>query len=196
VNKVTKRMVQGRDWIHNFHLSPKGRIWLPWRPKFYKIQLISMSEQHIHCKVCQMHDLQSFLITMVYGLNHESQRQELWHIFREIATNMEEAWCVVGDFKSILYIGDRIGGTEVHDHEVKHFFKCIYDYGLQEMRYKGPYFSWTNKIVWSRIDRAFVNPYWFTQFDYGQVTYLPNGLSDHSVVMVKTTKCHKRKPSF
>ena len=30
-----------------------------------------------------------------------------------MAQDMDEAWCVLGDFNSFLYTRDRMGGTEV-----------------------------------------------------------------------------------
>ena len=32
---------------------------------------------------------------------------------------MTEAWCILGDFNSILYKEDRMGGNEVADHELE-----------------------------------------------------------------------------
>jgi len=89
-----------------------------------------------------------------------------------------------------------MGGIEVQDHEIQHFSECIFDCGLQELKFKGPYLTWTNKTIWSRIDRAFVNSFWYTQFDYGQVTYLSNILSDHTSMLIETTACPKPQPVF
>ncbi|KAJ8421473.1 hypothetical protein Cgig2_007650 [Carnegiea gigantea] len=52
--------------------------------------------------------------------------------------------------------------------------------GVSEMRSSEVYFSWTNKTLWSRIDRVFINIDWHAKFDFTQVNYLPNGLSDHT----------------
>jgi len=32
---------------------------------------------------------------------------------------------------------------------------------LQEMRWRGAYYTWTNKTIWSRIDRSLINIYWY-----------------------------------
>ncbi|KAJ8445042.1 hypothetical protein Cgig2_022562 [Carnegiea gigantea] len=101
-----------------------------------------------------------------------------------------------GDFNAVLYKGDRMGGNEIQDHEVQPFSACIYDCGLQEVRYKGPYYTWTNKTMWSRIDRALVNTFWFSKFDYGHVNYLDNILSGHTIMVVETTICLKPKRLF
>ncbi|KAJ8426043.1 hypothetical protein Cgig2_021401 [Carnegiea gigantea] len=41
---------------------------------------------------------------------------------------MDEAWCILGDFNAVLYPGDRMGGTEVQFHEIKNFSDCISTY--------------------------------------------------------------------
>jgi len=66
----------------------------------------------------------------------------------------------LGDFNSILYKDDKIGGDEVSDHETRDLQNCIAQCELFEMTCSGPYYSWTNKIIWSRIDRVFINNYW------------------------------------
>ncbi|KAJ8428135.1 hypothetical protein Cgig2_017733 [Carnegiea gigantea] len=58
-----------------------------------------------------------------------------------IAEHMDVPWCVLGDFNSALYLGDRIGGNDIQDFEIKPFADCINTYELQELRYLGLYFT-------------------------------------------------------
>ncbi|KAJ8423017.1 hypothetical protein Cgig2_016783 [Carnegiea gigantea] len=71
-----------------------------------------------------------------------------------IAARMNNAWCILGDSNSVLYKEDRLGGDAITDHEIKEFAACIETCELTEMRSTGAYYSWTNKTVWSRIDRV------------------------------------------
>ncbi|KAJ8421029.1 hypothetical protein Cgig2_000524 [Carnegiea gigantea] len=109
---------------------------------------------------------------------------------------MEDLWCVIGDFNSLLYAGDRRGGTSVLDSEIAAFADTIQACGLQEPPHHGSYYSWTNKKVWSRIDRAFINTLWYDQADFTQVKYLPQSLSDHTPLMLQITASPKTRPSF
>ena len=109
---------------------------------------------------------------------------------------MDEAWCVLGDFNAVLYIGDRIGGTEVKLHEIQSFDECITTCELQEIRSNGPYYTWTNKTIWTRIDRAFVNTFWFNAFDICHLTYMANSLSDYTASVLDFSRCPKPKSSF
>lgn len=64
------------------------------------------------------------------------------------------------------------------------------------MRYRGTYFTWTNKTVWSRIDKVFVNTYWFDQFGFSQVTCMANSLSNHTSMVIDFTGCPKLNRTF
>ncbi|KAJ8419818.1 hypothetical protein Cgig2_022214 [Carnegiea gigantea] len=157
VDLVADELLQGCSWRHNFNHNAKGRIWIAWRPGKYIVNIIAISNQFIHCKATQIRTMKSFFITYVYGANHELQRRDLWEALKHIASGMEEAWCMLGDFNSILYSGDRLGGMEVQDYEVKSFGECIATSELQELQCNGSHFTWTNKIIWSKIDRVFVD---------------------------------------
>ncbi|KAJ8422717.1 LOW QUALITY PROTEIN: hypothetical protein Cgig2_003263 [Carnegiea gigantea] len=109
---------------------------------------------------------------------------------------MDEAWCVLSDFNSILYPEDRIGGTEVQDFEIKPFANCLPICDLQEMKYHGPYYTWSNKTIYMRIDRAFTNVLWYDQFDFSQVVYQPRALSDHNPMVIDFPGCPKPPKSF
>jgi len=65
------------------------------------------------------------------------------------------------------------GGIDTNESERREFGDCILQCGLQEFKYVGAFFTWTNKQVWSRIDRALHNGLWFDLFDFTHVTTKP-----------------------
>ena len=93
---------------------------------------------------------------------------------------------MLGDFNSILYSGDRMAGTEIQDFEVWPLADCIASCKLQQLRHRGPCFTWTNKTVWSRIDRVCINTLWFNLFDYSQTHYLPSSILDHIPMVIES----------
>ncbi|KAJ8426938.1 hypothetical protein Cgig2_012898 [Carnegiea gigantea] len=99
-----------------------------------------------------------------------------------------------GDFNSILHQGDRIGGINVTEGEIKDFAACIQHCGLQEFRFEGAFFTWTNKQVWSRIDRALHNGFWYACHDFTHVHYRPQGPSDHTPIILSFP--HYPKPRY
>ena len=71
----------------------------------------------------------------------------------------------VRDFNSVLHQGERVGGNEADEREMRDFGDYISQCGLQEFNYVGAFFTWTNKQVWSRIDWALHNDLCFDMFD-------------------------------
>ncbi|KAJ8427301.1 hypothetical protein Cgig2_002213 [Carnegiea gigantea] len=64
-----------------------------------------------------------------------------------ISHQMNEGWCIIGDFNAILYKDDRNGGNEIQRNETKELEDFIEQGDLQELRWNGPYYSWTNKTI-------------------------------------------------
>ena len=191
-----KNIFHGWQWHHNFNLNTKGRIWVAWKPSLYKVQILSTEEQFIHCQVTMLHDMRKFFITFIYGANQEGQRQVLWDALEEFAAAIDEGWCILGDFNAVLNTADRMGGTEITAAEIRPLNDCINTCEVQELRSIGPYYTWTNKSIWTRIDRAFVNALWYDLFDFCQVIYMANSLSDHTALIIDSPKCPKPPPTF
>ncbi|KAJ8419442.1 hypothetical protein Cgig2_014343 [Carnegiea gigantea] len=98
VTHIANKLFPDWHWCHNFHLNPKGRIWVCWKPRVYHLQVLATTAQLLHCKVHHIESKKHFFLTFVYGFNHAAERVDLWSDLCSIANNMEEAWCVIGDF--------------------------------------------------------------------------------------------------
>ena len=68
--------------------------------------------------------------------------------------------------------------------EIKDFAYCLEDYELVEVRTIGAFYTWTNKILWSRIDRVLANNYQFRDIEYTHATTTTEGLSDHTPLKI------------
>jgi len=136
----------------------------------------------LHCHTCSNNE--NIFLTFVYEASQEGHKRALWEALKNIANTMEDAWCILGDFNSVA--GDRMGGTDIQDTEVRKFEDCIRACDIQEMQSRGPYFSWTNKTIWIRIDRVFANVYWCDIFGFSQAIYIANSLSDHTALIIDT----------
>ena len=183
VCKIAENIFTGWEWANNCAIS-NGRIWVAWKPSLYKVSVKEQSDQFIHCSVSQLLTSKHFHITFIYGHNHEPQRQPMWTALHRISTSIQGAWCILGDFNAILSKDDRIGGDTVSDHDIQELSNFMEDCEVLEMPSTGPFFSWTNKTIWSRIDRVFINILWHEVFDYTIAKYLPQGLSDHTPILV------------
>ena len=77
------------------------------------------SEQFIHSKVIHLHSGKHFYVTFIYGHNLAEAGKPLWNTLIDLSSRIHNAWYVLGDFNFFLYLGERIGGIEVQDFEVK-----------------------------------------------------------------------------
>ncbi|KAJ8439614.1 hypothetical protein Cgig2_020990 [Carnegiea gigantea] len=188
-------------------------------PSKYCFKTLQKSDQLIHGEVIHYSTSKKFHLTYVYGRNLEEQRQPLWDALKSITSIVDDApWSVQGDFNAMLHSGDRIGGVEVTEGEITDYADCLLQCGLHEFHHTGAFFTWANKTIWSRIDRAFYNDFWhdsfdFTHvryladrafyndfwhdsFDFTHVRYLARGLFDHSPIALSFPSCPKPKSSF
>jgi len=109
---------------------------------------------------------------------------------------MTDAWCLLGNSNTIHYKEDRIGGDEVNHQDIRKLSLFIEQCDLVEMRSTGSYFSWTNKSIWSRIDRSLFNSYWHDVFDFTQVKFDALGLLDHTPLIIQFPTSLKPQLSF
>ncbi|KAJ8432376.1 hypothetical protein Cgig2_021910 [Carnegiea gigantea] len=107
-----------------------------------------------------------------YNVQALMKKDQLIHCYatqlnlQALAQKITEAWCILADFNS----------------DLANFLDSC---DLQEMRWTGAYYFWTNKIAWSRIGRVFTNILWYDTMKYTQTHYLPNGLSYHTALLVQ-----------
>lgn len=76
----------------------------------------------------------------------------MWEDLETISNQMQEAWCVIRDFNTILRKEDRMGRDEVEDYELQELQSSVDSCELTEMPYSGAYYTWSNKTIWSRVD--------------------------------------------
>ncbi|KAJ8444075.1 hypothetical protein Cgig2_030932 [Carnegiea gigantea] len=185
MTRVIGRVCSNWHWEHNADSINKGRIFV-----------IRKTNQIIHGRAIQLSTNKRYFITFVYGRNLEAQRIPLWSTLVSMSNNLDDSWCVLGDFNSVLHQGERVGGNDVSESEMTHFGDCISNCGLQEFSYIGAFFTWTNKTIRSRIDRALHNTLWCDTFDYTHVFYQLQGLSDHSPISLDFPTCPRPRETL
>ncbi|KAJ8436062.1 hypothetical protein Cgig2_000358 [Carnegiea gigantea] len=188
IDHVMNRICPNWQWRHNATRTERGRIILCWHLRRYRFSLISMTDQLLYREATHLPTGKNFHITFIYGRNLVDQRLPLWKGLKAISQSMDDPWCVLGDFNSILHQGDRIRGIDVTDGEIKDFTACI--------QHCGAFFTWTNKQIWSRIDRALHNGFWYACHDFTHMHYLPQALSDHTPIILSFSHCPKPRYTF
>ncbi|XP_059277748.1 uncharacterized protein LOC132031893 [Lycium ferocissimum] len=166
---ISKCIAPGWGHANNYSAACNGRIWVVWDPNYYTVIILRVEDQLIHCLVQNASEVNCYL-TIIYGFNSIEQRRTLWGYLKDIAQGLNSPWAICGDFNALLFAQDRLSGNPVQFAEIKDFAKCLQETHLNELSWRGDYFTWTNKRktvdrVCSRLDRAFGNHEWI--FDLG-----------------------------
>jgi len=106
---------------------------------------------------------------------------------------MDEASGIMGDFNSVLYPNERLGGNDIEEGDIYDFARCMQRCESHEMRSTGAFDSWTNKTIWLRIDRMVVNDLWYIVGDYIHLEYVNEALSDHTPLILSFPNSPRQK---
>ncbi|XP_070032704.1 uncharacterized protein [Nicotiana tomentosiformis] len=153
--------------------------------------VLKKAAQIIHCSVVSRNQQIECEMTIVYGYNKVEQRRDLWQQLNSLSQTITKPWIIWGNFNSLLSPHDRLKGATVTSYEIKDCTECIQQLMLNELIWKGDYYTWTNKqqggdIIWSRIDRAFGNAEWMVKYGHLLNEYKLPHISDHCPMMITT----------
>lgn len=106
-----------------------------------------------------------FYLTVIYGLNIAEQRKILWDYLEKMAQSIVNPWIICGGFNALLYPQDKLSRNPVHYVDIKDFSNCMQSTLLNELPWKGDYYTWNNKQkgndgVCSRLERHLGNSEW------------------------------------
>ncbi|VFQ79121.1 unnamed protein product [Cuscuta campestris] len=126
--QVSKKKAARRFSLDSSDINLEGihadlRIWVVWDHNKVCIRVIEETDQFIHCKGRFVGDDHEFFVSFVYAQNEANRRKELWDTLLRISTN--EAWCVLGDFNTVLNLDERIGGNITNWEETRVFRECL-----------------------------------------------------------------------
>ncbi|KZV47116.1 hypothetical protein F511_21072 [Dorcoceras hygrometricum] len=182
------------SFIHNFSCNGNGRILLLWKNSTVKIELIGMDEQILHVSVCCLASGFNFVLSSVYGLHTIVHRRPLWENLKSFGQNLDLPWLLIGDFNNVVSPDEKIGGLAVTNHELRDITDCISHLELVDTQHVGCYFTWTNNVVCSKLDRVMVNPCWLLgNFDICTEFLPPGCISDHSLSITTFFKAARRR---
>ncbi|XP_074293125.1 uncharacterized protein LOC141620054 [Silene latifolia] len=71
--------------------------------------ILQSSAQLITAQVGEINSGESFLFSVVYGYNDDSDRMDLWDQLKDIQDNHDGPWGICGDFNNVLNFNERIG---------------------------------------------------------------------------------------
>ena len=160
-----------------------GGIWLLWRDQF-DVEIVLNHKQFVHLKISSKNVLTSW-VTAVYASLVPVIRSELWHHLNHLAAITNEPWIIGGDFNSILFPGEKMGGSVTTSGICKQFSDWFHNNGIHDLQFKGPRFTWSRGSLSKRLDRVICNKAWFSKYLNASILHLPKVESDHRPVLVR-----------
>ena len=115
-----------------------------------------------------------------------------------IASSIQGAWALVGDFNLIWFPGDK-SNDNFDVHEASIFNEFINDSSLLEIPLLDRRYTWTNnqsEPTLVRLDRALVNTNWNVLLPNSSLTALPRPVSDHVPLALLATSNIPRPSVF
>ncbi|KAF7826983.1 uncharacterized protein G2W53_018147 [Senna tora] len=148
-----------------------GGIWGLWDAGRTGITVLLKHRQFMHLRIGNRSD--SWLLTVVYASPQAPSRRELWSELHELSRNIQEPWCVVGDFNAFVVDSEKQGGSSGGSRPDSLFHNWINSSSLIDLGFLGPEFTWHRGGVAARLDRALANSEWRVKFPEASVTHLP-----------------------
>jgi exonuclease III len=166
-SRVFSSMIPFWSFVHNYTNSSSGRICIGWDPTIVKVFVLAQTSQAIHCGIHSVTGDINFTATFVYGSNDYHERDALWQFLS--TWNNPGPWVILGDFNALRYPSDKVGGDPHWPSYMDDFAKCIAFNELEDLKYTGCHFTWSNKqdpshVVTTKIDRVLVNEQWIKMF--------------------------------
>ncbi|KAI9122178.1 hypothetical protein K1719_006867 [Acacia pycnantha] len=168
-----------------------GGIWLLWDVDELTVDVITMHEQFIHCRVSLGEEV--MLLTAIYASPTEQRRHILWELLYELACVTADPWVLIGDFNEIKTPLEQKGGGRINETRCRRFNDWIEDCRLIDMGAQGPLFTWKGpkweglERVYKRLDRCLCSLSWHERFEEAEIRVLPRICSDHHPLLVRTT---------
>ncbi|XP_028095883.1 uncharacterized protein LOC114295782 [Camellia sinensis] len=188
--KICEKCFGKWSMLSNSQPTETGRVWVCWNNDFCDLQLISMSNQHILCKILDLATNEYFFAVFVYAANKHTLRKVFFDTMFNISHAKSKVPCIfLGDFNAIRYQQEKIGVSPTWTSENEEFNTYINASELADLSYGGCQFTWANKrsegaFIATKIDRVLVNEAWLDKFPESTATFLPAGISNHSSVVV------------
>ncbi|KAK8663698.1 hypothetical protein V6N13_083505 [Hibiscus sabdariffa] len=165
-----------------------GGLWLCWHESL-RVEVLVHHFQFMHCRVTCLNTGSSSLVTLVYASPSVSKRKILWPHLRSLASSIREQWLLMGDFNATLDASERKGGADAVRSSWD-FQSFLFDYGLRDMGYQGPDFTWSCGATLARLDRMLCNNYWDESFPEAAVSHLFRIRSDHRPLLLTVGPSH------
>ncbi|KAL2225589.1 UNVERIFIED_CONTAM: hypothetical protein Sindi_2981200 [Sesamum indicum] len=170
--------------------SVGNRIWIAWDENIVDVHILDSADQFIHCRVTNMADNESVIITVVYGASEVIDRRNLWTALETLSQQCSDIpWMVGGDFNAVRDLNEVCGISGDIRMATEEFNAGILEAGLIPLPMQGEWFTWHNcstsmRSLWKRLDRILINDRWLARFPSAYYHSLTPRTSDHSPLVL------------
>ncbi|KAK8546726.1 hypothetical protein V6N12_027496 [Hibiscus sabdariffa] len=173
-----------------FYIEPNGiagglALW--WKDEA-NVSILSTSKNVIDSKIT-LNEGTPWFCSFLYGSPYREERNEIWRKMKVLRSNMDEPWCIVGDFNIVLSQEEKFGGSPFAIDKASEFYDLQDRCGLMEMPIKGGPFLWSNRrvddeAILEKLDRIMFNVSWSSIFGNAIGCFEPAIGSDHCPVVL------------
>ncbi|KAL2223941.1 UNVERIFIED_CONTAM: hypothetical protein Sindi_3075400 [Sesamum indicum] len=157
--------------------SVGNRIWIAWDENIVDVHILDSADQFIHCRVTNMADNESVIITVVYGASEVIDRRNLWTALETLSQQCSDIpWMVGGDFNAVRDLNEVCGISGDIRMATEEFNAGILEAGLIPLPMQG--------VLWKRLDRILINDRWLARFPSAYYHSLTPRTSDHSPLVL------------
>lgn len=176
----------------NYEFSGLGKIWIVWKPSV-QVKILAKSLQMITCSVKLPFQTSEFVVSFIYASNCRKERRLLWSELETTARLPQLCglpWMVTGDFNEIVNPSEHSRA----DHStssggMRDFRECLQQCSLSDLQFSGNTFTWSNSLVFKKLDRVLCNEEWLDIFPESVAVFGQPGISDHSPCCTFLDQC-------
>ncbi|KAK4254761.1 hypothetical protein QN277_010094 [Acacia crassicarpa] len=161
-----------------------GGIWCLWDNNIISISLSERHHQYMHLQVNGIAG-RVWTLTVVYASPSCTPHRVLWNNLSRLATTIQGAWLIGGDFNGTLLHCERRSNAHCHTSVDRDFARWVDTQEMRDIGFAGPEFTWKRGTSEARLDRIIVNDQWSSQFPNASVAHLPFFKSDHRPLLLR-----------
>jgi hypothetical protein len=163
--------------IVNPSTTRSGGVMLLWE-KEINIQQLFSTPNYMDVQIQERPD-KIWRLTGVYGEPRWEDKYKTWDRIRELHSQHNLPWVLIGDFNEILFSHEKEGGNLRPINFMQNFRDVLTDCNLHDIGFMGDQFTWRRGRIRERLDRALANTPWNNRHPEAMLHHLEAMQSDH-----------------
>ncbi|KAG6650604.1 hypothetical protein CIPAW_06G055400 [Carya illinoinensis] len=150
-------------WSYLASVGASGGVLLMWDKRVMEVLEECIGDFSVATMFKNVEDGWVWAFVGTYGPNVDRDRRRLWEELAGVYSLWDVPWCMEGDF-NITRFQSECSGQYRNSVAMDEFSKFIFDLNLMDLPLVGGEYTWSNGLVWSKLDRFLVSPEWEAHF--------------------------------